>query len=695
VNDFLQNDLLSQASSEAQEKSGFAPNPQLTIREALDRASERIGNRFKDQPLVEAAIRKTIGSAYTGLGEWKLAVPHLERSVELRKRLLGPDNDLTIDSLNNLAWAYMETDRASNSVPIFEEVLKANKARLGPEAPKTLSSMSDLALAYGLVKRSSDAIQLFQDALIMQRTNKVAATNGDLFSTMNNLAVIYDRNGRRPEAIPLYEELLKLQKAATRADDQDTLRAIINLAFDYSQSNRLAEAIPLYEETLRLWTVAFGISHPDTLRTLNELADAYTKAGRTGDAIALLERNLAEMKAKLGPDNPVTLGVMLNLANAYYSAGRLTNAIPLYEETVKLDKATLGPDHPDTLRSMNALAVAYDNAGRSQEALPLLEAILKLRQSKLGPDHPNTLRSMNNLALTYEDAGRLAEAVPLFEEELNLQKAKLGPDHPDTLITMRWLAYAYQDAGRSADADRVFSAVLTPAFMSQPKSSGVLRTRGEFHARFGRWEKAAADLSHALDLQPDHVWTWHCLAAVQVQEGQVEAYRNLCAKSIERFGNTTDPVTAERIAKDSLILPASGADLDRVASMAHTASSSTNHPYGAAWNQLTQGLADYRQGHFASAADWAGKALESVGTNSERDVSAYMVKAMAWRQLNKSDEARTALAKGSELAATKLAKLDGADLGGYWLDWVFAQALLREAATLIEGQTPSVKDASK
>src|SRR5205814_1835271 len=63
VNDFLQQDLLSQASSYSQAKSGFKPDPNLTVREALERAAQRIDDRFKNHPLQEAAVRNAIGNA--------------------------------------------------------------------------------------------------------------------------------------------------------------------------------------------------------------------------------------------------------------------------------------------------------------------------------------------------------------------------------------------------------------------------------------------------------------------------------------------------------------------------------------------------------------------------------------------------------------------------------------------------------
>src|SRR5262245_30872913 len=63
VNAFLQEDLLGQVAS-APPDWNSGESRLLTVKDALDRASARIGNRFQDQPLVEAAIRMAIGNGY-------------------------------------------------------------------------------------------------------------------------------------------------------------------------------------------------------------------------------------------------------------------------------------------------------------------------------------------------------------------------------------------------------------------------------------------------------------------------------------------------------------------------------------------------------------------------------------------------------------------------------------------------------
>ena len=105
-------------------------------------------------------------------------------------------------------------------------------------------------------------------------------------------------------------------------------------------------------------------------------------------------------------------------------------------------------------------------------------------------------------------------------------------------------------------------------------------------------------------------------------------------------------------------------------------------------------LAEYRQGQFASAAEWALKAFSEPDYCLDRElrkrahcrrVDASMLLAMSNYQLHQLDEARVALRQGLDIAENKLPKLESGDLGEFWDEWVFAQVLMREAKALIEG----------
>src|SRR5204863_314266 len=81
----------------------FEADPDLKVRTALDRAAEKVGKSFRDQPRIEAAIRRTIGNAYRGVGEYARATEHLRRAAELSRDQWGGDHPDTLNTLNDLA----------------------------------------------------------------------------------------------------------------------------------------------------------------------------------------------------------------------------------------------------------------------------------------------------------------------------------------------------------------------------------------------------------------------------------------------------------------------------------------------------------------------------------------------------------------------------------------------------------------
>ena len=66
-------------------------------------------------------------------------------------------------------------------------------------------------------------------------------------------------------------------------------------------------------------------------------------------------------------------------------------------------------------------------------------------------------------------------------------------------------------------------------------------------------------------------------------------------------------------------------------------------------------------------------------------VETYAVVAMAQCRSKQAAEARATLAKGVEIADSKMPKLESGDIGGDWVDWIIAHALMREAKALIDG----------
>jgi tetratricopeptide (TPR) repeat protein len=209
VSDFLQDDLLRQVNRSTKAADELGANPNLTVREALDRAAATIGERFRDQPLVEAAIRLAIGEAYSSLSLEKVAVPQFERVVALRRANLGTDHPDTLLSIERLAQIYGYTGRARDAVSLLEGVTDKCERLFGSDHPTSLEALSRLANAYRQAGIWERAIVLAKQVL-ERRMATLGPTHDATVLAMHVLAGCCLDAGSFEESIAWYEKTLKV-----------------------------------------------------------------------------------------------------------------------------------------------------------------------------------------------------------------------------------------------------------------------------------------------------------------------------------------------------------------------------------------------------------------------------------------------------------------------------------------------------
>jgi tetratricopeptide (TPR) repeat protein len=140
-----------------QSQPGAKPEPNLTVRTALDRAAARISGKFGDQPLIEASIRHTIGAAYSDLSLYPQAERELNRALQLRKRILGERNSDTLQSESWLASLYRQEGKTQEAEKLTLEALEDQRRVLGKEHPDTLRTEQRLAALYSVETKYAQA----------------------------------------------------------------------------------------------------------------------------------------------------------------------------------------------------------------------------------------------------------------------------------------------------------------------------------------------------------------------------------------------------------------------------------------------------------------------------------------------------------------------------------------------------------
>jgi serine/threonine protein kinase/Tfp pilus assembly protein PilF len=417
VNDFLQNDLLAQASANTQARPDTKPDPDLKVRTALDRAAARIASEFESQPLVEASIRETIGNTYKELGLYPQARQQLERVLDLRRRVLGAEHHETLTAMHDLGKLYMHGDYAQ-SERLLTKVLDAQRQLLGAEHRDTLDTMNDLAVVYQYQGKYEQSETLLNKVLDAQR-RVLGAEHADTLNTVMSIALLYRREGKNVQAAPLLTKLVEVRRRVLGGDHPDTLISMNSLALLYRDQGKYAEADPLLNDVVDAQRRLLGEEHPNTLIMINNLALLYQDEGKYVQAESLLTKALEVQQRVLGGGHPNTVTTMNNMAVLYRDQGKYGQGETLFTKVLELRRHALGEKHPDTLLTMNGLAALYLYQGKYTQAEPLYTKVLEAWRSVLGPEHPRRLASMSELALLYLKQHRYAQAEASLREALS------------------------------------------------------------------------------------------------------------------------------------------------------------------------------------------------------------------------------------------------------------------------------------
>jgi tetratricopeptide (TPR) repeat protein/predicted Ser/Thr protein kinase len=422
VVDFLQNDLLAQASANKQAGPTTKPDPDLKVRTALDRAAERIEGKFAKQPEVEAEIRQTIGQTYYDLGLYPEGRKQLEQALTLRRRVLGPDNPKTIETMLSLGLTALVQDKYAEAEEIDNRALEISRRVLGPENPVTLKCTSAVVKLY-----------LAQ--------HKAAQTEA------------------------LAKQALEISRRVLGPEHPDTLHAAGNLAASYAGQGKYAQDAALLAPVLEISRRVLGPEHPETLDYMRGLSYAYVMQGKAAQADEMDQQLLQILRRDLGPEHPVTLTALYNVTAGDLREGKNAEAEELASDALEIKRRIFGPEDRRTLNSMRQLAEAYQGQGRYAEAEELDAKVLEIGRRLQGPED-RTLDTMVDLADVYRLEGKYAQAEALYSQTLDIQRRVLGADNPATFSAGEQMAITLSYDKQFARAEALMQEIIQKASRS-------------------------------------------------------------------------------------------------------------------------------------------------------------------------------------------------------------------------------------
>jgi serine/threonine protein kinase/tetratricopeptide (TPR) repeat protein len=389
--------------------SWLSPNPKrnrdATIADALEEAGRRAENELADQPEVLAALQFTIGFTYRAQSRFDRAEPLLRSSLELRRRVMGPDHQDTAQSMVGLAECRHLQGSYEEAESLYRRALAIYRREQASGTVDTRwfdINLNDLGLLLNTRGDPKAAEPLLREAIEISSKNFTGADRATLGIMNSNLASILRDQGDLDGAIHYYQQSLTEFRRLSgepryeMATAMGYLAGVMSLKGDYAASEALArEAYDVYVRTV-------GEVHQYTPYSLIALADNdfrrgdYRKAREEIDhAISIQERALPIGHIDFAR-SWVVLGKILTVSNTPASGESYLR------RAVEVRTKSLLPGHPATAEAIGALGANLISQNRFDEAEPLLVQSYESLKARMGPRDPRAVEAAQRLARLYE-----------------------------------------------------------------------------------------------------------------------------------------------------------------------------------------------------------------------------------------------------------------------------------------------------
>lgn len=535
INRFLLDDLLGQADPSRQSLStlGTVRDPNISVRELLDRASNSIHNQFVGREKVEVELRLTIAKTYLSLGlvdQAKEQLTDIERLVSTGKI----DSKEILLEANRIRGAMLiERGNSEEAEQFFDELFAKTEVDFGKESEESIQNLESLSLIAMKKGELQESNSLLDRAIALA----VKINSNRLYHLKLQQANIWMLQGKLPLAEKSFSELASDAAKNFGEDHITTLAAKSSLARSLQSQGKFIEAEKLLVSLIEHQKRLYGDDHLDTAVLQDTLGVIYARLSRYSEAETFTIQALSVIEKHLGTEHPTAIVCRNHFANLLAQTGNQPGAIDIYLETIpRLEKA-IGDDHPDTLAAMTNIASLLEIDQRPSEALPYIEKAVKGYKKRLGADHTNTLLATfrlgmvtatlgekrkaadliapvyaklsmgplpnhpalpqigSSLASLYLDLEEYTSAFPILEAQLPQLEKQFGKEDPRSMSARVDLAFALEKVGRVSDAEpyrKLSSEFRLKAFgQDSPRYRIAQIAYGENLAMQSKWELAA------------------------------------------------------------------------------------------------------------------------------------------------------------------------------------------------------------
>lgn len=279
VKDYL---VLQMIGAAAPDKMGY----DVKVLDVLKVAEKGISEKFGNSPKIEGELRYELGRIYNTLGMWTLSAEQHEKSIEIYRKLEGPQGVHVVNGESQLAVALANAGEQDKALVLFERIYP-----------------------------------LFPTVLRDEHLGRITANTS--YANMLQAAGKFDK------AEPILKEAIALADEHLPVGHTSRLNARATYLVMLNAMNRVAEVEPLLKQLLIEQEAANGKYSPLSLTTRNNLVNVLLRLKNNAEALQYAE-GMIEQSEKIFPEGHTHRGIpLVTVAATLRRNGRPAEAAPL------------------------------------------------------------------------------------------------------------------------------------------------------------------------------------------------------------------------------------------------------------------------------------------------------------------------------------------------------------------------------
>ncbi len=220
--------------------------------------------------------------ALDGWGRLEEAQSYHQQALEIRRKVLGPDNPDTIINLNGLAVCAYRRGDFETAAAAMRDVASRWRKSLGDKAPATVTAINNLGAILTELAQYPEAESSLRTALALRRET-LGVTHPDVGQSLRNLGVLLLRERRYREAEAVLREALAVYEGKLAPDSTRYADAFVALSAVLLATDRPAKGEEVLRRAFDIRRARFGDAHPDTAEARGFLGACLSALGRTDE----------------------------------------------------------------------------------------------------------------------------------------------------------------------------------------------------------------------------------------------------------------------------------------------------------------------------------------------------------------------------------------------------------------------------